>query len=44
MEQKLKADRREGTAGRRKGADGDHLVLGTHVVVRNSVQPPSTRR
>ncbi|MET9871265.1 substrate-binding domain-containing protein, partial [Streptomyces sp. NPDC006386] len=35
------ADRREGGAGRRKSADGDHLVLGTHVVVRNSVRPPA---
>ncbi|CAM5513680.1 LacI family transcriptional regulator OS=Streptomyces aurantiogriseus OX=66870 GN=GCM10010251_48200 PE=4 SV=1 [Streptomyces aurantiogriseus] len=37
------ADRREGTgpAGRRKGGgDGEHLVLGTHVVVRDSVRPP----
>jgi LacI family transcriptional regulator len=37
------ADRRAGGAGRRKGADGEHLVLGTHVVVRNSVQPPVPR-
>lgn len=38
------ADRREGGAARRKAGDGDHLVLGTHVVVRNSVRPPATRR
>jgi LacI family transcriptional regulator len=37
------ADRRE-SGGRRKGGDGEHLVLGTHVVVRNSVQPPAPRR
>jgi LacI family transcriptional regulator len=35
------ADRREGGGARRKGADGDHLVLGTHVVVRHSVRPPA---
>ncbi|MGW1210116.1 LacI family DNA-binding transcriptional regulator [Streptomyces sp. NPDC002499] len=35
------ADRREGGSGRRKGGDGDHVVLGTHVVVRNSVRPPA---
>ncbi|MGW1025389.1 LacI family DNA-binding transcriptional regulator [Streptomyces sp. NPDC002577] len=35
------AERRERGAGRRKGSDGDHLVLGTHVVVRQSVQPPA---
>ncbi|GKQ37063.1 LacI family DNA-binding transcriptional regulator [Streptomyces sp. A012304] len=37
------ADRREGSGseGRRKGGgDGEHLVLGTHVVVRDSVRPP----
>ena len=34
------ADRREGGADRRKGGAGEHLVLGTHVVVRQSVQPP----
>lgn len=38
------ADRREGGGtGRRRGGDGDHLVLGTHVVVRNSVRPPAPR-
>jgi LacI family transcriptional regulator len=38
------ADRREGGGtGRRRGSDGDHLVLGTHVVVRNSVRPPARR-
>ncbi|MET7853767.1 LacI family DNA-binding transcriptional regulator [Streptomyces avermitilis] len=37
------ADRREAGAGRRKGGDGDHLVLGTHIVVRQSVQPPAQR-
>ena len=35
------ADRREGGAGRRRSGDGDHLVLGTHVVVRQSVRPPA---
>jgi LacI family transcriptional regulator len=34
------ADRREGALGSRLGVDGDHMVLGTHVVVRQSVQPP----
>ncbi|MFG3015315.1 hypothetical protein ACGFZB_33750 [Streptomyces cinerochromogenes] len=29
-------DRCEGGAGRRKGADGEHVVLGTHVVVENA--------
>jgi LacI family transcriptional regulator len=38
------ADRREGGGARRKGADGDHLVLGTHVVVRHSVRPPAQPR
>ncbi|MFE7838178.1 LacI family DNA-binding transcriptional regulator [Streptomyces sp. NPDC057474] len=33
------ADRREG-GGRRRGGDAGHLVLGTHVVVRQSVRPP----
>ncbi|MGP4050528.1 LacI family DNA-binding transcriptional regulator [Streptomyces sp. 2A115] len=37
------ADRREGSSGRRKGPDGEHLVLGTHVVVRQSVRPPAQR-
>ncbi|WP_405845564.1 LacI family DNA-binding transcriptional regulator [Streptomyces sp. NBC_01518] len=38
------ADRREGGGtSRRRGGDGDHLVLGTHVVVRNSVRPPARR-
>ena len=36
-------DRRESGTGRRKAGDGDHLVLGTHVVVRQSVQPPARR-
>jgi LacI family transcriptional regulator len=35
------ADRREGGPGPRRGSDGDHLVLGTHVVVRHSVLPPA---
>lgn len=34
------ADRREGAPGRRKGGSGEHLVLGTHVVVRQSVRSP----
>ncbi|MBO3675415.1 LacI family DNA-binding transcriptional regulator [Streptomyces sp. NEAU-YJ-81] len=37
------ADRHEANAGRRGSGDGDHHVLGTHVVVRNSVQPPAPR-
>jgi DNA-binding LacI/PurR family transcriptional regulator len=38
------ADRRERGADRRRSADGEHLVLGTHVVVRHSVQPPALLR
>ncbi|WP_327318584.1 LacI family DNA-binding transcriptional regulator [Streptomyces sp. NBC_01235] len=34
------ADRREGGSGSRRSGDSEHLVLGTHVVVRDSVQPP----
>jgi LacI family transcriptional regulator len=37
------ADRREGSTGRRKGSEGEHLILGTHVVVRQSVRPPAPR-
>ncbi|MEH0547778.1 LacI family DNA-binding transcriptional regulator [Streptomyces sp. B21-105] len=40
------ADRREGVGAtvRRKGGDAEHLILGTHVVVRDSVRPPKKRR
>jgi len=40
------ADRRQGVGGgaRRKSGDAEHLVLGTHVVVRDSVRPPKRRR
>ncbi|MDQ0584169.1 LacI family DNA-binding transcriptional regulator [Streptomyces rishiriensis] len=40
------ADRRQGagSGGRRRSGEGEHLVLGTHVVVRESVQPPKRRR
>jgi LacI family transcriptional regulator len=36
------ADRRTAATGRARG-DGDHLILGTHVVVRQSVRPPEQR-
>jgi LacI family transcriptional regulator len=36
------ADQRE-RGGRRRAKEGDHVVLGTHVVVRQSVQPPNRR-
>ncbi|MDX3798653.1 LacI family DNA-binding transcriptional regulator [Streptomyces sp. AK04-3B] len=40
------ADRREGAgaSARRKGGDVEHLVLGAHVVVRDSVRPPKRGR
>ncbi|MER6558147.1 LacI family DNA-binding transcriptional regulator [Streptomyces sp. NPDC001027] len=40
------ADRREGAgaSARRKGGEAEHLVLGTHVVVRDSVRPPKRSR
>ncbi|WP_217140127.1 LacI family DNA-binding transcriptional regulator [Streptomyces sp. AC627_RSS907] len=37
------ADRRESGGAGRRGGDGAHLVLGTHVVVRQSVRPPERR-
>ncbi|WP_069770047.1 LacI family DNA-binding transcriptional regulator [Streptomyces sp. LUP30] len=40
------ADRRRGAAAAagRRCSDAEHLVLGTHVVVRDSVRPPKRRR
>ncbi|MFI9566247.1 LacI family DNA-binding transcriptional regulator [Streptomyces rishiriensis] len=40
------ADRRKGagSAAGRKSSDPEHLVLGTHVVVRDSVRPPKRLR
>lgn len=37
------ADRREGGGSGRKGGEGDRFILGTHVVVRQSVQPPARK-
>ncbi|MGW0820196.1 LacI family DNA-binding transcriptional regulator [Streptomyces sp. NPDC002845] len=37
------ADRHEAGGRRKSGGDGEHLVLGTHVVVRRSVLPPPPR-
>ncbi len=37
------ADQREGGVLRRKRGHGDHMVLGTHVIVRQSVRPLAPR-